>query len=140
MEDVSYGGYTRKRERLGFVEYEALLGAWTGEFGGRNAATSYRRFVSQGLEGRLRNPLELAWDEWVIGPNALLRRMVKLAVGSPLAGDGVFNTFDIIAALNGRIYLTGPYAALRAAGQERGDQASIRHEARTGELAVDVAA
>ena len=75
----SYGGYTRKRERLGFVEYEALLGAWTGEFGGRNAATSYRRFVSQGLEGRLRNPLELAWDEWVIGSKAFLRRMVKLA-------------------------------------------------------------
>jgi hypothetical protein len=61
------------------LSYESLLGAWTGEFGGRNAATSYRRFVSQGLEGRLRNPLELAWDEWVIGSKAFLRRMVKLA-------------------------------------------------------------
>ena len=27
----------------------------------------------------MRNPLELAWDEWVIGSKAFLRRMVKLA-------------------------------------------------------------
>ena len=75
----SYAGYARKRERLDFVDYAALLEAWTGEFGGRAAAAAYRRFVSQGLDGRLANPLNAALDEWVIGSKAFLKRMVKLA-------------------------------------------------------------
>jgi autotransporter-associated beta strand protein len=36
--------------------------------------------------------------------------------GEPPAGDGRFNQFDIIAALNAGIYLTGPYAAVKTDG------------------------
>jgi len=73
-----YAGYARKRERLDWVDYPTLLKAWRGAFGGRDAA-AYRRFVSQGLDGRLVNPLSSALDEWVIGSKAFLKRMVKLA-------------------------------------------------------------
>jgi hypothetical protein len=75
----SYAGYARQRERKDFVDYVALLAAWTGEFGGRDAAAAYRRFVAQGLKGRLENPLSAALDEWVIGSKSFLKRMVKLA-------------------------------------------------------------
>lgn len=75
----SYAGYACKRERLDFVDYTALLDAWSGEFGGRDAAAAYRRYVSQGLQGKLVNPLSAAWDEWVIGSKAFLKRMIKLA-------------------------------------------------------------
>ena len=75
----SYGGYAQQRGRLDFVDYEALLAAWRGEFGARDAATSYRRFVAEGLKGHLANPLDEALDEWVIGSQAFLKRMVKLA-------------------------------------------------------------
>ena len=36
--------------------------------------------------------------------------------GSPPAGDGLFNQFDIIAAQQGAAYLTGPYAAIQPGG------------------------
>lgn len=77
----SYPGYARKRQRLDFVDYDALLEAWQGEFGGRDAAAAYRRYVRQGLDGQLANPLEAALSEWVIGSKAFLRRMVQLAEG-----------------------------------------------------------
>lgn len=75
----SFSGYARQRERLDFVDYGALLEAWDGTFGGRNAGSAYRRFVSQGLNDKLVNPLSSAWDEWVIGSKAFLKRMIKLA-------------------------------------------------------------
>jgi REP element-mobilizing transposase RayT len=75
----SYAGYARKRARLDFVDYAALLESWTGEFGGRDSAAAYRQFVAQGLESRLENPLRAALDEWVIGSKAFLKRMVNLA-------------------------------------------------------------
>jgi hypothetical protein len=75
----SYAGYARKRERLDWVDYPALLKAWSGDFGGRDAAAAYRRFVAQGLDGKLVNPLNSALEEWVIGSKAFLKQMVKLA-------------------------------------------------------------
>jgi REP element-mobilizing transposase RayT len=75
----TFRGYARRPDRLDFVDYESLLAAWTGEYGGRNAAISYRRFVAQGLDDPPPNPLESALDRWVIGSKAFLKRMVKLA-------------------------------------------------------------
>jgi hypothetical protein len=42
-------------------------------------------------------------------------------LGSPPAGDGLFNQMDIIAALDTGLYLTGPYTALRPDGRVLGD-------------------
>ena len=60
--------------------------------------------------------------------------------GAPPPGDGVFNQFDIIAAQQGAIYLTGPYAAVQSNGTPGDSQTSVVYNAGTGELAVDAPA
>jgi hypothetical protein len=47
---------------------------------------------------------------------------------------------DIIAALAGGVYLTGPYAAIRPDGTPGDDQTSIIYNQITGEVAVDAPA
>ena len=42
-------GYFRRRDRLDWVAYDALLAAWAGEFGRTDPEASYRRFVAAGL-------------------------------------------------------------------------------------------
>lgn len=46
--------------------------------------------------------------------------------GNPPAGDGLFNQFDIIAAQQANVYLTGPYAAISAGGHPGDDPALVR--------------
>ncbi len=60
--------------------------------------------------------------------------------GSPPAGNGLFDQLDIVAALRGGTYSTGPYAALAGPGMAGDGQASIVYHAGTGELAVDAPA
>jgi hypothetical protein len=60
--------------------------------------------------------------------------------GSPPPGNGFFDQLDIIAALNGNKYLTGPYAAVASGGQQGDEQTSIVYDAGTGELRVDAPA
>jgi hypothetical protein len=63
------------------------------------------------------------------------------SVGSPPAGDGLFNQLDIIAAQQAAIYLTGPYAALNPGPGATGDgQTSIGYDVATGEVWVDAPA
>jgi hypothetical protein len=63
------------------------------------------------------------------------------AVGSPPAGNGLFDQIDIIAALGHGLYLTGPYAALSpSAGSPGDEQTSIVYDAGTGEVSVDAPA
>ena len=57
--------------------------------------------------------------------------------GDPPLGDGLFNQLDIIAALDGGVYLTGSYAALAADGQAGDGQTSIVYDAATGQVSVD---
>ena len=61
-------------------------------------------------------------------------------VGSPPAGDGVFNQLDIISALNAGTYLTGPYGAIAPGGSENDGQTSITYNPGTGEVGVDAPA
>ena len=60
--------------------------------------------------------------------------------GNPPTGDGLFNQFDIIAAQQGAIYLTGPYAAVQSNGTLSDGQTSVVYNADTGEIAVDAPA
>ena len=60
--------------------------------------------------------------------------------GDPPLGDGVFDQLDIVAALLGNTYLTGPYAATRTGGVQGDEQTSTVYDARTGEIAVDAPA
>jgi hypothetical protein len=62
-------------------------------------------------------------------------------VGSPPAGNGLFNQQDIIAAQLADKYLKGKYAALAPGDGVRGDgQTSIVYNPATGEVAVDAPA
>ena len=62
------------------------------------------------------------------------------SAGSPPAGDGSFDQLDIIAALTGGKYLTGPYGALAGEGRRGDAQTSITYDPATGELGVDAPA
>lgn len=59
------------------------------------------------------------------------------APGNPPAGDGVFDTLDVITALQAGLYLTGPYAALSPGGMVDDGQTSLIYNAGTGSIAVD---
>ena len=60
--------------------------------------------------------------------------------GNPPVGDSLFNQLDIIAALNGNTYLSGPYAAIQPAGARADSQTSLVYDSATGNLSVDAPA
>jgi hypothetical protein len=62
------------------------------------------------------------------------------SVGNPPAGDGVFNTLDIVAASQNGLYLTGPYNAVQPNGMEGDGQTSVVYNPSTGSLGVDAPA
>ena len=78
----SYPGYFRPQRRYPWVAYEGLLSAWTGEWGGREAAGAYRRFVSAGLREPLESPFREAFGGWVLGSSRFLARLGGLAGAS----------------------------------------------------------
>lgn len=57
--------------------------------------------------------------------------------GSPPEGDELFNQLDIIAALTGGKYLTGPYRAIQTGGKWDDEQTSIVYNTGTGEVAAN---
>jgi putative transposase len=72
----SYPGYEQKRRRLPWIAYEELLRSWEGEFGGRDPAAAYRRYVRAGLAG--------GGDDAVVLPGLNPRRSARgLVIGSP---------------------------------------------------------
>jgi len=73
----SYVGYARKNSRNSFVHYDALLGAWAGECGGKDPTAAYRRYVMEGLRAP-ENPLKSALRDWVLGSEDFLKRMVAV--------------------------------------------------------------
>ncbi len=68
-------GYFRRRDRVDWVAYEALLAAWAGEFGRTDPEASYRRFVNAGVT----NPPPAPWTEarhgWLLGSERFLERV-----------------------------------------------------------------
>ena len=57
--------------------------------------------------------------------------------GNPPFGDGLFNQFDIVAALASDVYLQGPYGAIQDDSAEYEAQTTLVYKADTGELSVD---
>ena len=60
--------------------------------------------------------------------------------GDPPGGNGLFDQFDIVAALASDVYLKGPYAAIQPGGTSGDGQTSLVYDAATGELSVDAPA
>lgn len=75
----SYPGYARKSSQNNFVDYDLLWSCWSSEYGGSDPPGAYRRFVSRGLKDGFENPLKTALDDWVIGSQDFLKRIVSLA-------------------------------------------------------------
>jgi REP element-mobilizing transposase RayT len=57
----SYPGYRDQRRRQRWVAYDALLAAWQGDRGGKNAAAAYARFVESGLTKPPESPFREAF-------------------------------------------------------------------------------
>ncbi|HMP78096.1 MAG TPA: transposase [Pirellulaceae bacterium] len=75
----SYGHYIDRRRRQDWLASDLLLDSWQAEYGGPNPVSAYRRYVEQELEVRSGNPLKSALEDWVIGSEAFLQKIVKLA-------------------------------------------------------------
>ncbi len=82
----SYPGFAQDSNQLEFVDYDSLWNNWSAEYGGRDPVTAYRRFVEQGLATGVTNPLKEALDDWVIGSQAFLKKIVRLAPGASKQG------------------------------------------------------
>jgi putative transposase len=75
----SYGSYIYKRQTQDWLASELLLDNWNAEYGGAHPVTAYRKYVEQGLRAPTENPLQSALEDWVIGSEAFLQKIVGLA-------------------------------------------------------------
>jgi REP-associated tyrosine transposase len=60
----SYPGYRTARRRQDWVAHDAMLAAWRGEHGGKDAAREYVRFVEAGLTEPPASPFREAFRGW----------------------------------------------------------------------------
>ena len=74
----SYRGYCRKADRLDWLDYDDVFRAWQGEMGGSNPEHAYRRFVEAGIKQPPTNPFQAAWEGWLLGSEAFLKRTKQL--------------------------------------------------------------
>ena len=63
----SYPGYRAPRRRQDWVAHEALLAAWRGDYGGKDPAAAYVRFVEAGLTAPPPSPFREAFGGWISG-------------------------------------------------------------------------
>ena len=72
----SYPGYAAgRRDRVGWVAYEAIYAAWQGEMGGSQPEASYRRFVEAGLAIMPEDPFRDAAGGWLLGSPKFVKRL-----------------------------------------------------------------
>jgi putative transposase len=76
----SYPGYASRKFRRPWVAHEALLNAWGGEYGGKNPAAAYRRFVEAGIAQPPASPFREAFGGWVLGSERFVARLRGLSV------------------------------------------------------------
>ncbi|WP_165220163.1 REP-associated tyrosine transposase [Aquisphaera insulae] len=75
----SYPGFVDASRRLPWVDYDQVLKARGGEFGGTDPAGDYRRFVEAGLVESPRSPFLDAFDGWALGSQRFIDRLRGLA-------------------------------------------------------------
>jgi hypothetical protein len=77
----SFPGYAHRSRRLEWVAYDELLASWQGEFGGSDAAASYRQSVTAGLAEPPESPWRDAYHGWVLGRGAFIDRVRAMVRG-----------------------------------------------------------
>ncbi len=75
----SYPGFANQSRRLSWVDYDQVLKARRGEFGGDDPARDYRRFVEAGLIEPPPSPFRAAFDGWALGSQGFVERLKTLA-------------------------------------------------------------
>ena len=75
----SYPGYAERSKRLGWVDHDELLRAWSGEYGGSDPSASYRAFVEAGIADPPSSPFREAFGGWVLGSETFVERLRVLA-------------------------------------------------------------
>ena len=73
----SYAGYAQERARHDWLAYQDVWDAWAGEHGGADPKRAYRRFVEAGLKAPPDNPLQAAWEGWLLGSEAFLKKIKR---------------------------------------------------------------
>ena len=74
----SYAGYIDISRRVPWIDYQALLDAWQGDFGGLDASAGYRQYVESALETPQQSPFEVAIDGWILGSERFAVRVREL--------------------------------------------------------------
>ena len=115
----SYPGYAAPSRRLSWVDYEQVLKARQGEFGGGDPVGDYRSFVEAGLTEAPPSPFLGAFDGWVLGSRRFVERLRGLMVAQtsdpPLPEARRLSGLDpdrVIAAVTG-FYGLAPDALAR---------------------------
>ncbi len=71
----SYPGYRDLRRAQPWVAHDALLAAWQGDHGGRDARGAYVRFVEAGLADPPPPPFREAFGGWILGSERFVARL-----------------------------------------------------------------
>jgi REP element-mobilizing transposase RayT len=83
----SYGGYVRKSKEVRWVEYGCVLSRF-----GRDkeeARKKYKRFVEEGLKGRVENPFKNVYGQVVLGGEEFKERVKGLVKGNGISDEVV---------------------------------------------------
>ena len=80
----SYPGYRTPQRRQAWVAHDALLAAWRGDHGGKDAAAAYVRFVEAGLTEPPASPFREAFGGWILGSERFLDQL-RTRVGPVLS-------------------------------------------------------
>ena len=86
----SYPGYRTSQRRQPWVAHDALLAAWRGDYGGKDAAAAYVRFVEAGLTEPPPTPFREAFGGWILGSARFieqLRNQAGVVVTNPPAPE-----------------------------------------------------
>lgn len=99
----SYPGYVASARRRPWVRYDTLLAAWSGDWGGDDAAGAYRRYVEAGLSDPPASPFRETFGGWVLGSSDFVERLRALA--GPGASDPPLREVRQLAGLDPGVVL-----------------------------------
>jgi hypothetical protein len=78
-----YPGYRDPRRAQSWVAHDQLSEDWQGAWGGKDARAAYVRFVEAGIEDPPPAPFGQAIGGWILGSDAFVARLRKLAAAIP---------------------------------------------------------
>ena len=127
----SYPGYAREKARHDWMAYKPVWDAWASGHGGTDPKRAYRRFVEAGLNDPPTNPLQAAWEGWLLGSEAFLKEIKR-------AFSGVSQPDQVPAAR--RLSALDPLEVIQAVATHYGVPARLYRQRRSTAAGRDLAA